>query len=732
MAEGSSHTLEDSGTPPARRSAGLASGGAAAARAAAAIAPALILFAIQQVFFPAPAGVVVRGVIIGGLSALVAVGMALIYRSNRILNFAQADLGVLPVAFVYLLITFSGFNYLLALGIGIVSSALLGAVVELVIIRRFFRSPRLILTVATIGLSQLLAFTALVLPRWWDATILRPRIDPPFDFHFTIEPIVFDANSLLAIIIVPLALLAIVVFLRWTSAGIAVRASAESADRAALLGVPVKRLQTLVWTIAALLAFVATFLRASILGLPFGSILSYGILLRSLAALMLGKLDNMPRVAASAVALGVLEVGVSWGDWRFIPTPSYANSPSLLDPVLALVIITALLVQRRGGARVDQSDATSWQAAEEVRPVPRELRRVTEVRVVRAATAVVVGGFLLVLPHLLHREGQRAEASAVLIYGIVAISLVVLTGWAGQVSLGQIAFFAVGAVVGAIATSQWHVDLVLALLVSATVGGATAVVVGLPALRHRGLYLAVTSFAFSLATTSFLLNPQYFSWVPRQGRRIPRPELFGSIDISSETSMYYVVLAGLAVVVIAVRGVRRSRTGRVIVAMRENERAAQSFGASAVRVKLTAFAMSGALAAFAGGLFVHHQQAIGEQPYEPGQNLFVFSMAVIGGIGSVPGALLGALYLEGARWFLPSQWRGFASAVGVLLVLLVLPGGLGGLTYRLRDLWLRSVARRRSVVVPSLLADSRVEPPVLEHPPDAEAEVEPAMTAGPP
>ncbi len=115
------------------------------------------------------------------------------------------------------------------------------------------------------------------------------------------------------------------------------------------------------------------------------------------------------------------------------------------------------------------------------------------------------------------------------VYTILGLSVVVLTGWAGQVSLGQIAFFAIGAAVGAKATLDWHLDLSVAFVISFAVGGLVAVLVGLPALRRRGFHLAVATLAFSLATTSYFLNPTYFSWVP--DARIPRPPLFGRIDI---------------------------------------------------------------------------------------------------------------------------------------------------------------------------------------------------------
>ena len=121
------------------------------------LSPAVALVAVQLVFFGVPAGAWIRGVVIGLLTALLAMGMALVYRANRVLNFAQADLGYVPAALSVGLILFAGLPYLLGLLIGAVSSVVLGMLVELAIIRRFSRSPRLVLTVATIGVTQLLA-----------------------------------------------------------------------------------------------------------------------------------------------------------------------------------------------------------------------------------------------------------------------------------------------------------------------------------------------------------------------------------------------------------------------------------------------------------------------------------------------------------------------------------------------------------------------------------------------
>lgn len=653
-------------------------------------APAVAIVALQLVVFPAPPGIVVRGVVVGGLTALLALGMALTYRASRIVNFAQADLGAVPAVVAVSLVSASGAGYLLGLAAGLALALVLGAAVQLVVIRRFATAPRLVLTVATIGVSQLLAAGALLLPDLWGDRLVATRVDPPVDLSLSVDPILLSANDLIALFVAPATMVLLAFFLLRTRVGTAIRASAERTDRAVTLGIPVQRLQVLVWAVAAALAFVALFLRAGILGLPIGSALTLGVLLRALAALMLGRLTDLPAVASSAVALGVLELGVSWN----------VSSPLLLDPILAVVVIVALVTRRPRSGRVDITEASSWRSAEDVRPVPPELARLGVVRAGRVGTSALLVATAVVLPQILDVESSL-KASAVLVYATLGLSVVVLTGWAGQVSLAQVAFFAIGAAVGGKATADWGLDLTLALLVSTVAGAVTAVLVGLPALRLRGLYLAVTTLAFALATSSYLLNDRFVDWLPRG--RVPRGDLLGVIDISSPTAYYYVCLAGLLVAMGAVLGIRTGPTGRALVALRENDRAAQAFGISATRAKLVAFAISGGLAAYAGCLFVHHQQAYGQGPFATGQNLAVFTMVVVGGVGSVSGAVVGAVALRGAQWFLPLEWQFLASGLGTLLVLLVLPGGIAGLLFRGRDAWLRRIARRRGLPAPGLL-----------------------------
>ncbi len=668
------------------------------------VGPALAILVAQQVLFPAPSGIVVRGLIIGGLTALIALGMALVYRANRIINFAQADLGFAPAVLAYLLIDEVGVAWPVAVVVGLCSSVALGGATERVVIRRFFRAPRLLVTIATIGLSQVLTALALLLPRLWDRRLVSDRIPPPASATWRFGTVVFDLNDLLALIVTPLAVAVVVLLLRRTAAGIAVRASADDADRASLLGIPVHRLHTVVWASAAALAFVTMFLRGGILGLPTGEVLGFSVLLRSLVALMLGRLTNLVAVTTSAVALGVLELGIAWD-----------HSVQLVDPVLGVIVLVALFLQRRDAADADAGEASAWRAAEEVRPIPAELARLPVVRFGRWIILAALVGAAAVVPHVVTVD-RSLRASALLIYALLGLSLVVLSGWGGHVSLGQVAFFAIGASVAAWVTNTEGADLFAGLVVAAAAGGLAALVIGIPASRIRGLALAVTTFAFSLATTSYLLNPEFFDWVPDRGDRIQRRPLLGGLEVSTPTEVFVLALAVLVLVGLGVRGIRNSRTGRVLVALRDNDRAAQAYGVDAPRTRLTSFALSGAIASMAGALFVHHQQAIDPSSYSPVQNLAVFTMVVVGGLSSVTGAVLGALFLLGTQYFLPSEWQILASGIGVLAVLWLAPGGLATLPFGLRDRWLRRLAARHGVDLADPDHDSDTPAPATSTP----------------
>ena len=291
---------------------------------------------MQQIFWRTPLGAVLQGIVLGLLTSLVALGIVLVYRSNRVLNFAQGELGLLPTILSVMLIVESGFPYLVALLLGLLAAITLGVSSEFLVIRRFTRSPRLVLTVATIGLAQVLVMFALLMPEWWGSGITSQRIDSPLKISFDFAKFRFNDNHLIVLFAVPLILLAVGFFLQRTKIGVGIRAVAEDFDRAGMLGIPVRRLQSCVWALASLLAFLALFLRSSIIGLPVGGQLGVLFFLRALTAAVAGKLTDLRTVLATSIMLGVLQQGILWN------TDSPTQGKALMAAMCAVVILVAL------------------------------------------------------------------------------------------------------------------------------------------------------------------------------------------------------------------------------------------------------------------------------------------------------------------------------------------------------------------------------------------------------
>lgn len=667
------------------------------------------LMSVVQTGASIPLAVAAMGVVNGLADALLVVGLILVYRAARIINFAHTAIGFFGLVLYLVLRIGWGWSFWLAVPAALAAGALLGVLIEVAVIRRFAQAPRLVLTVVTIALAQFLVACALLLVPLFGFEIedgVLPASAPalPFiDHTFAWDPIVFGFPQFAAIAVSVGALGALAAFFRMSVTGVAVRGAAENRARAGLLGINVSSLSSVVWVIASLLATAGALLQGwndqasmlSVVGSAGGAAFAGGVLVRALAAAVVAKMENLPLAIGASLAISLLDQGVFWA----------FRQTDVVNAVLLAVIVVALLLQRQSLSRADSDGA--WEAAEELQPIPTALAGLEPVkRTVRRLGAV---GVILVLglPWVLS-PSQVVEASLFAIYGIIAVSLVVLTGWGGQISLGHFGFVAVGALVGGHLSANVGLPFPLAAVGAMVVGAGVAVLVGLPALRIRGLFLAVTTLAFAVVAQSVLLNDRWFSSIIAD--QVSRPVFLGIDMNNDERSFYYLCLAATVASVATAVALRRTRTGRVLIALRDNERAAQSYGINLFRTRLVTFAIAGSLASLAGVLFANHQFGVSANAFGPGESIFVFLMAVMGGLGSVYGVLLGVLYFGFAQVILPSSGlQLFASSFGVLIVLLAFPGGLGGLAYRVRDSWLRRIATRYRVFVPSLLGVDRRE-----------------------
>jgi branched-chain amino acid transport system permease protein len=674
----------------------------------------------------APWGVIAQGVIFGTSYGLIALGLILIYRTTRIVNFAYGAMGAMPGALTVSLFTAKHWDYWLSIAVGVVIGIISGALVDILVIRRFARSSRLVLTVATIGLAQVLGAIGLAFTVGLGADTLIGNIDTPLSGSFTLRPYQIRGDHLLMIGVAPVLLAGLAWFLLRTNSGRAVRAAAENQDRALLLGVPVRRLQTLVWAMAGGLSTITFVTKAPFTGVPPGVLVGATALLPGLAVAVIARFQSLPTAMVGGIGLGIAEWTIRWN----------VHAESIFDVTFLVVILVVLLTRRDHSTRADTGES-SWDSAGVLKPIPAVLRKVPEVMWARRGAAVLAAAALVLVPLAL-TPSTVTILSFALVWGLVAMSLVVLTGWGGNISLGQFGIVGIGAMAAGNLLTEWNVDLFVGMVVAMAAGAIIAVAIGLPALRIRGLYLAVTTIAFAVALDSYFLNPANFSsFVP--DATLP-PVLFKRFDMESQWVRYYFCLAVVALAAVVVRALRRTRPGRVMIATRDNERAAGALAVPTTWVKLQTFIFAGCLAGLAGALYVVVLTPVGagQGTFPPTASIEVFSYAVIGGLTSIAGAISGVFFFRILDFVLARNFSGSVVAIvrqtlsgaGLLWILYFLPGGLWQFVQRRRDTYLRWVADRRGIDVPSLVADRRTEEEAPPDPEDDHSEDETAVIAG--
>jgi branched-chain amino acid transport system permease protein len=451
----------------------------------------------------------------------------------------------------------------------------------------------------------------------------------------------------------------------------------------------------------------------------FGGTVSLFVLLFGLTAAVMARMDSLPTALFAGMFVGIVDRIAIFS----------SNRASIAIAVMVPVVLIALLLQRKQMSRAFANEATSWSLAREYRAIPSELRDLPEVRWGRLGVFALVGAAALLFPYLVGNV-ESGLATRMLVFAIVGVSLVILTGWAGQISLGQFGLAGIGAAAGGGLAANHNVDFFVVMLLAGLAGALAAVLIGLPALRIQGLFLAVTTLAFALTVEAFVLHREFFGWLlPDPGRFVEPPALWGKLDLGSsqevsvlgayhfdvgnEQKLYYVGLVLLVAVGLCARSLRRLRTGRVLIGTRDNSRVVQAFGISPSSARLVAFALSGFIAGLGGMLLAYQQASVDQATFGANESVKALVMVVIGGIGSLPGAVLGVVFVLGVP-LLPGlrsvdQIDTLVSGFGVLAVLLVFPGGLSQLVYGQRDTFLRWVAARRGIHVPSLVADSLVD-----------------------
>jgi ABC-type branched-subunit amino acid transport system permease subunit len=633
----------------------------------------------------------VLGVVSGLTYGVLALGLALIYKSGRFVNFAHGNLGVVVAVLFGKVVVDFGVPYWIALPVMLAFGGLLGGLIELAVVRRLFEASRLVLVVATIGVSQLLLFASLQRPLQADQdTLVAQGYPRPFSFQWKVAGVVLTGGEIGILVLAPLVAVGVAAFFRYTAYGQAIRASAENPDAARLAGISVRRMSTLVWIIAGVLAaFTMILLSPQRPVFQIGA-LGPGILVRALGAALIGRMVNLPVIFAAALGIGVIE--------RIVLGNSTAGGTG--DVVLFVVIMAALAFQGRELARSTRDGQGDVTFGAETAPLPARVAALPAVRRLRRLSVWGSLAFAVVLPQL-PIAGFDTQAKAFLFtltlgYALVGLSMTLLVGWAGQVSLGQFALVGVGAFTAARIGDG--LPLPLLVLVVGLVGAGVAIVVGLPAVRIQGLFLAVSTLAFAVVAKSWVFQEPSLAGTDSTASMI-RPSMLSRLDLGEalvERDVYYFALLLVVLAALAIRNIRGSAPGRAFIAVRDNDKAARSDGVSAAGTRLLSFALSGFLASVAGLVFALARVNFDARDFDPAVSLNMLLMVIIGGLGSIPGAILGALFVYG----LPALFEAsdlvqlLTSGVGVLIVLLFLPGGLMQVVHKARDPLVARAVRR--------------------------------------
>jgi len=616
---------------------------------------------------------------LGAGAAYAALAMALVttYRGTGVINIAQGAMAMWA-AFVYDELRRAG-DLVLPVGrldlggglavwpallTGVAVAAALGLILHVAVFRPLRSAPPLAKVVASVGVAIVLQ--ALVLLRFGTGRRAVPSALPDDPVH--VGSLSFSEDRIWFAAVVALIAVLLWAYGRYTRWGLATRAAAESERGATLLGWSPDRLAAATWVLAAVVGAAVAIVVAPSVGLD---PVSWSLMVvPGLACALVGRLTSVGVACAAGLALGAVESEITflsskewWPDWA---TVGVAETVPLLVIVVALFVVGPRL-PGRGSATVDPLPSV---------PTPRRRPPVV--------AGLVAAGFAALL---LTDGSYRFGVITSMIVAVMALSLVVLTGFVGQISLAQAAFAgSAGFVLSKIGTG---LPFPLSLLAAALAATALGLLVAVPALRVRGVQLAVVTLAAGVAIEQLVFqNPRL---TPTGGNLIPDARIFGldlAIRRGAELARWQfgaLVLVVLTLAALAVANLGRSGTGRALLAVRSNERAAASIGVDVAVAKLVAFGMSAFLAGLGGALIGYSRGQLSADSFGVSVSLTLLAFAYLGGITTVGGALVaGGLAPLGIGYVVLDRTTDIGEhyllASGILLVATAVlnPGGIAG------------------------------------------------------
>lgn len=614
---------------------------------------------------------VLLGLGTGSIFALVALGLVLVYRGSGVVNFSQGALALSGAAFFYE--TNQRAPVLVAVLAAMIGCAVIGALIQMLVMRPMRGSSPLARLIATLGL---LTVGLEVWERAYPLNVAPDQFLPDDVIDLGAGVLVPESRLYLLGLAIVLGF-ALWALFRYTRFGLATTAVAENEAVAAAQGWSPNLIATVNWALGGALAGLAGALLFGLLGIEaVGHTL---IVIPALAAALLGGFRSYPGIIAGAMALGAAQSVAL----LYIEESGWTKGSRSAIPLLAIVVV--LIVRGRAlPLRSFAADTLPTVGTGRLRPW------------------MCVAGAALVIASLHAFDVSWARSISIGAYfGIIALSLVVLVGFAGQLSLAQWAVAGMGALfAGRVAAALWGLPTVVALVVGVALTIPVGLLISLPALRVRGVNLAIITLSLAVVIDSMILtNAKYTTDGFFQPATIPDPSFFG-IDLTARGhparfAAFAILLFVLAALVVV--NLRRGQVGRRMIAVRGNENAAASLGISVVRVKAYAFAVASGLAALGGGIIAFSSPSlVFESSFPRLRNIEIVLLTVIGGIGYVGGAIAGgagavggiAEHIVGLVIDTKGLWPLIAAA---LLVVFVIFRSDGATAYLIRDFY--SVAR---------------------------------------
>lgn len=594
------------------------------------------------------------GIGMGAIYAFAAQGLVLIYRGSGILNFAQ---GAIAFGGAEVYAHAQGrFGVWGSAAVAIGAAALLGAIVELAIMNPLRLASPLVRIIATLGILTMLQQGLVLI--WGEVPLFRNGLLPTYSFRL-VGRVVASPQYFWLVGIAALLTSILWVGYRYTQFGRITVAVAENEMATASLGWSPIRIATINWVIGSALGGLAGVLIEPISGTDVNTLSL--LIVPALAAALVGKFKSFPITFAVSLLLGVAETELQ----QYVTAPGWNEAGPFLLIVLYLVTIGSSLPLR--GHLLERLPRLSKPA-----------------RGGSYLSILVLGGITIGLMLVLSSAFAGAVVTTVLM-AFVVLSLVVLTGYAGQLSLAQWSIAGLGALFASRVGDAWSVPFLPAIALGVLATLPAGLILGLPALRTRGVNLAVSTLAVATVIGDVVLANPSFTGGAIRGTVLPVPYIFGiNISYLVHPRRYGdVVVILFSLVAVGVLNLRRSRTGRKLVAIRENERAAASLGISVVGMKQYAFVLASGIAALGGALTAFQFPSVSFTQYDVFGSIDAVLYAVIGGLGSVAGALVGGTMTPGglsswvlSHWFAVSTWLTFVSGTLFIVVVILQPDGI--------------------------------------------------------